>query len=829
MPIGDTQAQTYVTDELIRRSLGRNAMRQSSDALAATSGKDIKNKLLNWSYTKTPFIRMVSNAVPNEAPEKCTLEWEEARRVYGEEPHAATRFEHVMWGGLGKFNESTQAVELRNTFEEKYSNPFGPYSQLQQERKHKPMPGIMSIDVNYSGNKGALRKATIQWKCYTIEDLERLEKLYMQPGIKVLLEWGWSQNTAGVDFDSNDVDLIPLDDSVLKDVSQVHIAISANRLNSGACYDGMFGTTTNFNWSVNSDLSFNCTTKITDIGDSIFTSTVNTPVVNKGTSEDDATKMTLTKALKDIKKEVEVKKRKRNIVAVETVAFEDSLGAFDITCFRTAHGSTSKLGSDSHRTKSRHRCYVRFGDIVDVLLNRLYIITSDSTRANATGLKSAHAMFAIGGNMTGGELKNLDVKGNDKKVTELPISIITNHKHLLSVDPDVCLLPGQIGAGEYDVAKALEDATYDADDMPTGIDGKPEIAFNLNQAQFDVINEPSSDSEGEADRGGWVEGDFTSGLLCNVFVNIDMLQQKSEQAQNVGDFLRTVTTSINEACGNVWAFNWTMTDEHPGVMTCVDRNFSWTGETIAVELPVANNSGIVKSLSMKSSLNQNTAKGIFMATNSQITDGKQKAAIANRAIVPIDVDFSMDGISGVQMGTSFAIDYLPAKYRSQTYLFAFTVNHSVDAGKWETNITCKPRFATTKDGLSLIQLSAIPTTEVSSTDIADLRGMLLSDAPAVGEGGEIASQNSENSGMFPRGIFRSLESENLTIGASGGDVDQGQSSAEVDEQALKFDELKEKLEKFMAKIYHKGTSEDTDNVRDAYSTLQNIIYLPEDN
>jgi len=428
MPIGDTQAQTYVTDELIRRSLGRNALRQSGDALSTQQGNQkIKNKLLNWHFTKTPFVRMVSNAVPNEQPEECTLEWEEAERVYGEIPDETTRFQHVMWGGLGRHNESKKGVELRHTFEDKYSNPFDILKP--EHRKHRPMPGIVSIDVNYSGNKGALRKAQINWKCYTLEDLERLEKLYMQPGIKVLLEWGWSQNTAGVDFASNPVNLIPLDKDTLKDVSAVHIGISENRLNSGACYDGMFGTTTNFNWSVNQDLSFSCTTKITDIGDSIFTSTVNTPVVNKVTTDDDASKMTLTKALKDIKKEIEVKRRKRNIVAVETVAFAKSLGAFDITCFRTAHGTTSKLGSDSSKTKNRHRCYVRFGDIVDVLLNRLYIITSDSTRAADT--KTAHAMFAIGGNMTGGTLKNIDMLGSDKKVTELPVSIITNHKHLI--------------------------------------------------------------------------------------------------------------------------------------------------------------------------------------------------------------------------------------------------------------------------------------------------------------------------------------------------------------------------------------------------------------
>ena len=39
MPIGDTQAQNYVTDELIRRSIGRNAYRQSDQALSGDGNK----------------------------------------------------------------------------------------------------------------------------------------------------------------------------------------------------------------------------------------------------------------------------------------------------------------------------------------------------------------------------------------------------------------------------------------------------------------------------------------------------------------------------------------------------------------------------------------------------------------------------------------------------------------------------------------------------------------------------------------------------------------------------------------------------------------------
>ena len=234
------------------------------------------------------------------------------RALEADKPPASetTRFRHVLWGGTGRFDQAEKRVFLANNFNETYVNPFqvGGVDDTTKEgalkRNYKPAPGITNVNVTYKGDMGALKKATIAFKCYTLQDLERLEKFYMYPGIRILLEWGWSLNTAdeALDRASNEINLVDLDNEVLKDPNQVYNTITKNRVESGGCYDGMFGTVVNFSWSVDEDLSFSCKTEITDFGDSIFTINTNTPFKAGSSDFDNKDGLTLFAALEDIHK-----------------------------------------------------------------------------------------------------------------------------------------------------------------------------------------------------------------------------------------------------------------------------------------------------------------------------------------------------------------------------------------------------------------------------------------------------------------------------------------------------------------------------------------------
>ena len=119
MPIGDAKAQKYVIQELVRRCIGRHQLRQTQTPVpGATSDK---RKLTDWWHLRTPFIRMVSNAVPHEQASKLTSEWAAATEVYGEEMTNNTRFKHILFGGTGLHNEGNKTADLHRLIQSFFS------------------------------------------------------------------------------------------------------------------------------------------------------------------------------------------------------------------------------------------------------------------------------------------------------------------------------------------------------------------------------------------------------------------------------------------------------------------------------------------------------------------------------------------------------------------------------------------------------------------------------------------------------------------------------------------------------------------------------------
>ena len=56
----------------------------------------------------------------------------------------------------------------------------------------RPMPGITSMKTRSLGAYGSLTEATIKFQAWDVKQLEDLTVLFMRPGYKVVLEWGWS-------------------------------------------------------------------------------------------------------------------------------------------------------------------------------------------------------------------------------------------------------------------------------------------------------------------------------------------------------------------------------------------------------------------------------------------------------------------------------------------------------------------------------------------------------------------------------------------------------------------------------------------------------------
>jgi hypothetical protein len=56
--------------------------------------------------------------------------------------------------------------------------------------KHVPPPGIISVDAVMQ--KSMYRQITIKWKCYSKDHLNYMTPYLMSPGVSMFIEWGWN-------------------------------------------------------------------------------------------------------------------------------------------------------------------------------------------------------------------------------------------------------------------------------------------------------------------------------------------------------------------------------------------------------------------------------------------------------------------------------------------------------------------------------------------------------------------------------------------------------------------------------------------------------------
>ena len=161
------------------------------------------------------------------------------------------------------------------------------------DKGYRPMPGITSVEITSINRFGTLKEATVTFNCWSVEQLEDLDKLYMRPGFSVLLEWG---NTCYIDNNKDFTTTIPsVKDFVLSppkgstEVSSrdlINKYIAERRVQSGYNYDALYGLIKNFSWKYRPDGGYDCTVVITSIGELLesFTIDVGMDVLGTGDS-----------------------------------------------------------------------------------------------------------------------------------------------------------------------------------------------------------------------------------------------------------------------------------------------------------------------------------------------------------------------------------------------------------------------------------------------------------------------------------------------------------------------------------------------------------------
>ena len=212
---------------------------------------------LQYANNKTPFIRLSSgvDVIDPKLREYFNL---------NNQNDLAERF--VLEGGTRNTDNSQKGM-----FEDVYKKDWSDANK-EDDLGLRPMAGISGMSVKSFGDKIAtLRIATVNIECYTLQQLEALELLYMRPGYRVLLEWGHTMYFDKIESTPNKtsehIDIIKSTGKKTK--KEIFDAIKTNKKNSSYNYDAMFGKVRNFSWEAQADGSYKCLAEIISLGDII--------------------------------------------------------------------------------------------------------------------------------------------------------------------------------------------------------------------------------------------------------------------------------------------------------------------------------------------------------------------------------------------------------------------------------------------------------------------------------------------------------------------------------------------------------------------------------
>lgn len=144
------------------------------------------------------------------------------------------------------------------------------------ELGYRPMPGLVSVQIETTGRLGSLRQATINFKVWNMNQLNIIEALYFRLGYSMLLEWGHTQYFSNKDSNNNDIPGgifvsngiygidNPFSSGRTKEIIQQDIARKVRKTSGN--YDGMLGIVSNFNWSFNQEGGYDCNIRLIGLG-----------------------------------------------------------------------------------------------------------------------------------------------------------------------------------------------------------------------------------------------------------------------------------------------------------------------------------------------------------------------------------------------------------------------------------------------------------------------------------------------------------------------------------------------------------------------------------
>lgn len=245
-----------------------------SQKTAASGKRD--DEVIKYIANKTAWVRLVSSI---------DITGDDLRYFQKINPEIAKgddlAKQYVLFGGTSKYL-GNNSYGLRSGFSgmdsnAPYGSAYGIMGKVGENDEvakygYRPMPGITNVSIETQGKLGSVRAATVNFKCWTKDQLDIMDALYFKLGFTMFLEWGQTYYFAGPPNDPSKLmttelkSIDPFSEQYRGNKELMYRTIAKNNRETEGNYDAMLGIVTNFTFSFNQEGGYDCTLKLISLG-----------------------------------------------------------------------------------------------------------------------------------------------------------------------------------------------------------------------------------------------------------------------------------------------------------------------------------------------------------------------------------------------------------------------------------------------------------------------------------------------------------------------------------------------------------------------------------
>ena len=619
----------------------------------------------------------------------------------------------------------------------------------------RPMPGITEFNIVSKNRFGTIREANVSFNVWSVEDLKLVEQLYFRVGYSCVIEWGHSvyvNEDGTVENARATANYKDFFSKGTRDTLQEKISAAKKATNHN--YDGLIGLISNFTWGVRKDGGYDCSIKVISLGEVISSIKASRAMTDfeylpgdeaTGEVEEDVAMarkspfhllvyilakadITPTKASGLIGRGEVKEKLPENLQKTweniwtqlrKPVDF-GGLGDLPNNLFIGKKYQTMRFGNIVNmlpfvQTGQSTKTYISLRTFL-ALINRYYLLKDDTGKTvprfetadsrNEPKYRTYKGHYSADPwtvliptserKINGIELPEATLNGSDEKI----YNIFVNLEYIVEkLDPLINEENSEINVYEFirSVIDGLEAPLGDINDF--------DITYDEDEALYSIIDRNNIVSSGDkapiptVDLTGLkttvtdltIESKITDKLVATVAIAAQAEPKgyaeilASQVAWNAGYKDRILPTKIQTIDEQAQA----LTDEAERIAE-EQKKFNERKENYEKLLEKTygklNATGVYKTEDWNGLLPESRFYQTN-AINSERPTPKQPLA----GVVPVEVAFTLDGISSLKIGELFKIPtgFLPPRYEIFSYIVT-GLEHSIDGGKWMSKIKANP-------------------------------------------------------------------------------------------------------------------------------------------